>query len=430
MSHAVPSVSTPLLARVLAVLMAPAVLIFISSNFVNVGNLAFNMIFSRLMGPELFGLLALLLTIKLSLLGLLGAVQTAVSKVVANLPDAEISPMARRLSRVNQRLLAVGVVSVIPFAGFGLLWQGAPAFGLPDLHLLAVLILALPFGASLSLLRGFALGQMDAKRIVISSNVEMIIRLVGALLAWSLGFGITGVVAAISVSIIAGWVVLMDMLPKRALKGLPIRPITTTVLIAAAPFALLQLAQVLALDGEIFVARSLLPASEVGFIAALSLVQRIQFFACFALASVLLPGVVLAARRNENLVGAVRPVALLFGAVSIPLIVVALFKPTLILGVLVGDAYFGAANALSYAVIAAVAFTFSYLAATFLAALDMRLGITLILGAAVMQMGALVILAPATVLGVVQIKLAVQLVTALLIAVVSMRSARKYRAQV
>jgi hypothetical protein len=80
-------------------------------------------------------------------------------------------------------------------------------------HLLAILFVSVPFGAALSVLRGVAFGDLRTGRIVLSANVEMGVRLVGALRAWGLGLGIEGVVFAVSLSIVAGWVVLADLLP-------------------------------------------------------------------------------------------------------------------------------------------------------------------------------------------------------------------------
>src|SRR6056297_279408 len=61
----------------------PVAAIFLSANLANVGNLAFNMLFSGWMGPELFGELAVVLTIKLAALAILNAVQMAVSRDIA-----------------------------------------------------------------------------------------------------------------------------------------------------------------------------------------------------------------------------------------------------------------------------------------------------------------------------------------------------------
>ena len=99
----------PRLRAVAAIVATPAVVVFLSSNFVNVGNLAFNMIFSRLMGPEMFGVLALILTIKLALLGVLGAVQMSVSQLVASSSEDERPVVGLALSRIN-RILVLGAL--------------------------------------------------------------------------------------------------------------------------------------------------------------------------------------------------------------------------------------------------------------------------------------------------------------------------------
>ena len=369
-----------------SLLMAPAVVVFLSSNLVNVGNLAFNMIFSRLMGPELFGVLALLLTIKLALLGVMGALQMAVSQLVASKMGSEESQIEQVLSRIN-RLLIAGLFSLgIPLtAGLVLVEMVGARLDLPAMHLLLILLVAVPFGASLSILRGIAFGRMQVGRIVLSANVEMVVRLAGAFLAWELGFGLEGVVAAISVSIVVGWAVLLDLLPSVRVK-LPLRSTAGILTASAAPFGLLQLSQVLALDGDIFLANAVLPASEAGFIGVLSLFQRIQFFACFALAGVLLPGVIIAARDGKSVLRAVAPVFALFVAVSIPLAIAAFFMPTTLVSAMVGEQYLAAAPVLILAVFSAVCFTFSYLVATLLAALGNITGILLVFACALFQL--------------------------------------------
>ncbi len=371
--------------QIVSLLMAPVVVVFLSSNLVNVGNLAFNMIFSRLLGPELFGVLALLLTIKLALLGVMGALQMAVSQMVASKMGPEESQIERALSRIN-RLLIAGLFSLgIPLtAGLVLVEMFVARLEL-GMHLLLILLVAVPFGASLSILRGIAFGRMQAGRIVLSANVEMVVRLAGAFLAWELGVGLEGVVAAISVSIIAGWAVLFDLLPPTRTQ-LPIRSTAGILVASAAPFGLIQLSQVLALDGDIFLANAALPASEAGFIGVLSLFQRIQFFACFALAGVLLPGVIIAARDGKSVLRAVVPVFALFVAVSIPLVTAAFFIPTTLISAMVGEQYLAAAPALILAVFSAVCFTFSYLVATLLAALGKITGILLVFAGALLQL--------------------------------------------
>ncbi len=376
---AVVSASTALgLRGTLAVAAMPAVIIFLSSNFVNVGNLLFNMVFSRLMGPELFGVLALLLTIKLVLLGITGAIQMAVSQMVASCARDERPFVEQALSSIN-RLIFLGAFILGTILTTSILLGEAVGVRLSptEPHLLLLLLVSLPFGTSLSVLRGVAFGDMKTGRIILSANMEMGVRLVGAILAWKLGFGIEGVVAAISLSIIVAWAVLYDLLPVPTSVGKGMS-YSKTLGLAVIPFAILQVTQAIALDGDIFIARALFSEVEGGYVAALSLVQRIQFFACFALASVLLPRVIEAAKNDQNVLDAARPVFVLFAAVSIAVMAAAFLMPELFITLLMGADYLPAASGLSSAVIAAMLFTFNYLIATLLIAIRDKFGIGLI----------------------------------------------------
>lgn len=370
---------------VAALVATPAVLVFLSSNFVNVGNLAFNMIFSRLMGPEMFGVLALILTVKLALLGVFGAIQMSVSQLVASSSADEGPGVGLALSRIN-RILALGALVLGTALAACLLADEAvdARFLSVEPHLFVLLLAAVPFGASMSVLRGIAFGKMETGRIVLSANVEMGVRLVGAFLAWELGFGLDGVVVAISLSIVAGWAVLTGRLQTK-IGGIDVSPVGKSVAVAAIPFAILQVTQVAALDGDIFLANALLSDIESGYIAALSLFQRIQFFACFALAGVLLPHVVRVARVGGDVVRCALPVYALFGAVSLSLICATLIAPGTLVALLAGAAYLPAGSSLMFAVLAAALFTFSYLTTTLLIAIGDRSGLCLIAGGALLQ---------------------------------------------
>lgn len=404
--------------KLVALIATPAVVVFLSSNLVNVGNLAFNMIFSRLMGPELFGVLAMLLAIKLALLGILGAVQSAVSKTVAGASRQDLPSVEMALARLNRVLLLGLPVVGLPLAMIVLAVAGNAGLGLPSPNLLWILLAAVPFGASLSLLRGVAFGHLNAGRIAFSANVEMAVRLVGALVLWQLGFGIEGVVAAVSLSIAAGWVVLIGTLPRPFRNSaIPVKGMASALMLGAMPFGLLQLAQVLALDGEIFLAKSFLPANEVGVIAALSLFQKIQFFACFALASILLPALVTATRNGSGTAAAIMPVAVLFIAVSLTLLTMAALIPDMILRVLAGSEYLAASGSLFKAAVAASAFTLSYLVANFLAAHNDRTGIAIVLFAAILQLTLVAASSPESLSDILAVKVACQTACAALMTI-------------
>lgn len=253
------------------------------------------------------------------------------------------------------------VVGAVFFGSFGL------HLGLTSPFALSILFLSLPFSVPLAILRGVAFGQLSVFRIVLSANLEMGVRLLGAITAWKIGLGLEGVIAAIVLSIVGAWAVLVSQLPNEAHGGQKTLSTVSSIAVTAMPFALLQVAQVVALDGDIFLAKIFLSVRETGLIAALSLFQRIEFFACFALASVLLPSVVQASRNGRSVVSVGRPIGWLFLGVALTFLFGALLAPRWSVTVLVGPEYIEASAVLWLAALASVAFTLNFLVATFLA---------------------------------------------------------------
>jgi O-antigen/teichoic acid export membrane protein len=227
---------------------------------------------------------------------------------------------------------------------------------------------------------------MNLVSMIASAQVEMLVRLVGGIVAWQLGFGLEGIVAAIALSVAAGWIATASDLPLRWTRPAP--GMGRALAVAALPFGALQVAQVVLLDAEVLVARMMLRPESAGVAAALALFQRIEFFACFAMASVLLPKVSAAIRAGDGQgASTVRSVGLLYLLVTGPILLAAVLIPETVMTVLVGPAYAEAAPLLWLAATAAAAFTLAYLAATHLAATGHTRGIWLIAAAVPVQLG-------------------------------------------
>jgi O-antigen/teichoic acid export membrane protein len=363
---------------------SPALAMFISSNVANAGNLVFNMLFSRWMGPDLFGDLATLLTLQLSLLALLNAVQMAVSQVVAASERGSLERGLAVLNRVGFVIIALALPVLVPSALTGAL--GA-ALGIASAPALVMLLLAMPVTLPLCLYRGVATGRMDIGQIIFSANLEMAVRMGGAVVAWQLGFGIEGVALAIAASLVAGWLPVRGALSGNTKHDVAAAPIMARVAKIALPFAVLQAAQVAHLDGDVLVANAALDQAEIGLVAVLSLFQRIQFFACFGLAAVLLPSVTAAVAQGRNGLREAAPVAGLFFAVSLPLLAVLYAAPVTVIRLLSGPDFVQAAGALPLAGLCAMFFTLSYLCATYLAALNDRRGIWVVAAFVPVQLG-------------------------------------------
>jgi len=373
----------PRFAGLWLLLATPAVAMFLAANVANAGNLVFNMLFSRWMGPELFADLATLLTLKLSLLALLNAVQMAVSQEVS----AQRGPLIDTALSVLNRIVFLALAAVVPFLLPAALGGGlGETLGITSGYALAILIVALPVTAPLCVARGVATGRLEVGRIVLSANVEMVVRLAGAVVAWQAGLGIEGVIAAIALSMVAGWLPVMGSLRRTA--PVAVGPVARRIAFLAFPFAVLQASQVLHLDGDVLVANAFLSSTDTGLVAVLSLFQRIQFFACFGLAAVLLPSVSAAVAEGRSGLREAMPVTKLFLGVSLALLAALASFPDLVIKLLAGPGFAAAAEALPLAGLCAALFTLSYLVATFLAALGDRRGIWLIACFVPVQLGA------------------------------------------
>ena len=196
MAQMTPGVAPYRKAGLLALVASPAVAIFLSNNAANAGNLLYNILFSRWLGPETFGLLATILTLKLAILAILNALQMAISQEVSRGGKPHL---AQAVSRLNRRMifgLGATALVLLPLALNGSL---PAALGLSHhaTAALAVLLLALPVTAPLCIGRGVAMGQHKTGLIVSSTQLEMAVRLLGGALAWIAGWGLTGIVAAL-----------------------------------------------------------------------------------------------------------------------------------------------------------------------------------------------------------------------------------------
>lgn len=409
-------------AALIAAIFNPATVIFLSSNVANAGNLVFNMLFSRWLGPEQYGDLAVILTLKLSVLAVLNAVQMAVTQTLATRRDADTG--AGGVNRLN-RVLFVALVLLLPLALPAAMTDAVThSLGLGSATLLPVLIFALPVTAPLCVGRGVAQGQLSVRRLVLSANLEMAVRLGGSIVLWQAGFGLHGVVAAVAASLLAGWLPLRAQMQVRS--DTPQDwAVARGIAVTALPFAVLQVAQVALLDGDILAAQSLLAPQDAGLLAGLALMQRILFFSCFGLSVVLLPTVAAAVAQGRSAIRPGLPVAVLFVAVSTAALLAAGFAPVATVSLVAGSGFADVAPLLLMATGSAVAFTFSYLAATFLMALQSRQGIGVVAACVPVLFAALFASrdpsGQATLAGIVGTKLAVQSGLALVLAALVLR---------
>lgn len=343
----------------------PGLVLFASANMANAANLAFNMVFARLLGPAMYADLAMLLSLKLSALCVLSAIQMSHARRVATEDRGPVTD-AETASGARKALLPAFLIMLVVMSAAEAI---AAVFSISQPSTFVLIALIVPALVPLSLYRGLAQGRIDLPRIVWSIQMEWMVRLFGGLALYLAGAGLTGIVLAMTLSVYAAS--FFAARPQTALEnwkgGKPATSLPTGLYIAAVPFLVLQAAQVVILDGDIFLAKAMLPAETAGYAAALALVQRIFFFAFLSFSGLLLP-VIARATAQDDAAGArralARMLATLMALAAFPLACL-IALPGLFITLFLGADYLTAAPHVWAASLTALLFTVSHLLATF-----------------------------------------------------------------
>lgn len=373
-------------------LLGPAAVLFISANVANVANLAFNMIFARLMGPALFADLTLLLTLKLGLLSFLGAVQFAVSELSAK--ESSKAVRKAKVSALSWKSLKISIPIMFAVMASANFISASLNFSSP--LALALLALALPFFLPMVIYRGLTQGTIDLPKIVLSVQSEWIIRLCGSVILWQLGFGLAGIAVAVALSILAGFLFSADkqdfILWRTAKQTVETSEVKLLGLMAL-PYLILQLAQVLVLDSDILIAKTFFSAQAAGLVAGLLLIQRIFFFAFLSCSMILQPYI---ARQNSDLspddtAAQNRPkelLTLLAGISVITALALVVIVPNsdLIVKIMLGDAYAPLASIVWISALTGAVFIVSHLCAIYQIAKGQTFAARLVLAFGIIQL--------------------------------------------
>ncbi len=365
-------------------LIGPVAILFISANVANVANLIFNMVFARLMGPTLFADLTLLLTLKLGVLSFLGAAQFAFAEHAAKASNVEQSKnQAKALSWKSLKLSIPLMFFILVCAEY---LSSILNFSSP--MALSFLALALPFFVPMVIYRGLTQGLIDVPKIVLSIQAEWVIRLLGSIIMWKMGFGLPGIAIAVALSIIAGFIfstsrreLKSTRLAAGVTKSLEVKALGAT----AMPYLILQLAQVLVLDSDIFVAKAVFSAETAGLVAGLLLIQRVFFFAFLSCSTILQPYVAKQEEENRTpkelftLLSAIGVITLLALSVIIP-------NSELVVKIMLGDAYKQLSSIIWISAITGAVFIISHLCAIYQIAKGQKFAAILVLAFGLFQL--------------------------------------------
>jgi hypothetical protein len=173
-----------------------------STGLVSATNLLYNIAIARGLGPAGFGHATAIYTLLMLLSAVTLAFQLVCSKLVAKTPDlaGKVAIYRDLLRRSWATALAVGAVIVIGSSAI------AQYLNLPAARDIVLLGCGTAIYVPLGTRRGMLQGTYDFSRLAVNFVLEALIKIGGALIFLHYGFGVTGVIAAVVLSIAVAYV--------------------------------------------------------------------------------------------------------------------------------------------------------------------------------------------------------------------------------
>jgi hypothetical protein len=256
-------------------------ILLLSTGVVAATNLVYNILIARMLGASGFGHASALYTLLMLVAAIPLSFQIITSKFIAR----NLEPLVRAqiYGSMMRRAWQVGLgIAVLLAAGSAYLKS---YFNLPAQHDLVLLAIAAGVYIPLGVRRGRMQGCYNFRALAINVVVEVAVKLGGALLFLHFEMGVTGVMTAVLLSILAAYIAGDPGAQYRAASGL----------IRIAPFGEGMQAvsyfvgQVILSNLDILLVKHFFPPAEAGIYAAVALVGRVVFMLSWSVVSSMFP---------------------------------------------------------------------------------------------------------------------------------------------
>jgi hypothetical protein len=256
-------------------------ILLLSTGLVAATNLLYNILIARMLGASGFGHASALYTLLMLVAAIPLSFQIVTSKFIARNSQAIVR--AQIYATMLRRAWQVGLgIAILLAAGSAYLKS---YFNLPARHDLVLLAIAAGVYMPLGVRRGRMQGCYDFRGLAISVVVEVAVKFAGAILFLQFGMGVTGVMAAVLLSIVAAYIAGAPGAQGRAKPGL----------VKIAPFGegmqavLYFIGQVILSNLDILLVKHFFPPAQAGIYAAVALVGRVVFMLSWSVVSSMFP---------------------------------------------------------------------------------------------------------------------------------------------
>lgn len=310
-------------------------LLFISTLVVNAGNYIINLIFGRWLGPADFSEVSLLVTLLLMVSFFALAFQLTGAKFAAEYTDySNVSFLKKWL---NKRALYAGLVMLTIVMVGALFWKDF--FQTNSVIPFFILGISLPFYLLMSVNRGLYQGSLLYKKLALTYQSEMWVRLVVSVGLVYLGYRVNGVALGISLSLIVTWWFSRMELDKTTKSTSETKLSSTLIYKFLVIILFYELSQILINNSDIILVKHFFKPHDAGLYAALALIGRIVYFGTWTVVTLLFPIVIKLEKEGKDhtwyFIGGLAVVIILASAI----ILVCYFAPETVIGLLFGEDY-------------------------------------------------------------------------------------------
>ncbi len=264
-----------------AAILSGSMILLVGSGLVSIINLAYNILLARVLGATGFGQAVSVYTLLMVLSAVTLSFQFVCSKFVAK--NNSLAAKAAVYSVLHRRSWQAGALVGITLA------VASPAISgylnLNDPMLIVLLGVGTAFYIPLGVRRGLLQGVYEFRRLSINFIVEVVVKLGATIALLALGFGVKGVIAAVSASVVAAYLLAS---PSPELKVAPETGLPASFFEGVQAIVFF-VGQVTINNVDILLVKHFYPAEQAGLYAAIAVVGRVVYMSSWAVVSSMFP---------------------------------------------------------------------------------------------------------------------------------------------
>jgi O-antigen/teichoic acid export membrane protein len=262
-------------------LLSGSAIMLVSSGVVGATNLIYNLVVAHGLGAAGFGHASAVYTVLMLLSAVTLSFQLLCSKFVARTDMVSMKVGIYRFLHRRAWFAAILVTALLLYASPVI----SSYLNLPTRNYIDLLAAGVIFFIPLGVRRGFMQGMYDFPHLALNFVLEVVVKLVGAVLLINAGVGVLGVIAAVVASVMVAYLV---GVPGKALQ-IPSHSTVPAAFEEGVQTTVFFVGQVIINNLDIILVKHFFSATEAGVYAAVALVGRVVYMLSWSVVSSMFP---------------------------------------------------------------------------------------------------------------------------------------------